>query len=293
MARVFLTGATGFLGLRVAAQLRERGHHVTALQRHADHDRDAVIGDLTNPAEWGSRLAGHDVIVHLAALTGKAPKLEYARVNVGGTRALIEAAHHAGVPRLLFCSSIAATFPNLGSYPYAESKVAAEALVRQSGLRTTIVRPTMIAGTGSPVVSKLAELAALPVIPLFGDGRVRVQPILVEDLAAFIVDCVEADRFDGEILELGGRDVLTIRQMLGRLHDQQRPAAGRFLSVPMGLVLPVVGLLESLAGPKVPMTVGQLSTFRFDGVARPNSLWNARRDRLASLDAVLALAPRS
>jgi hypothetical protein len=41
------------------------------------------------------------------------------------------------------------------------------------------------------------------------------------------------------------------------------------------------------------MTVGQLSTFRFDGVARPNSLWNARRDRLASLDAVLALAPRS
>lgn len=293
MARVFLTGATGFLGRRVAAQLRQHGHRVTALQRQASDAPDVIVGDLTTPAEWGSRLRGHDVIVHLAAVTGKAPKLEYARVNVGGTRALIEAAHHAGVPRLLFCSSIAATFPNLESYPYAESKVAAEALVRQSGLRTTILRPTIIAGAGSPVLAKLADLAALPVIPLFGDGRVRVQPILAEDLAAFIVDCIDTDRFDGEILELGGRDVLTIRQMLGRLHDQQRPPTGRFLSVPMGLVLPVVGLLESLAGQKVPMTVGQLSTFRFDGIARPNSLWTARRDQLASLDAVLALAPRS
>lgn len=293
MARVFLTGATGFLGRRVAARLRQRGHSVTALQRQASDAPDVIVGDLTTPVEWGARLAGHDVIVHLAAVTGKAPKLEYARVNVGGTRALIEAAHHAGVPRLLFCSSIAATFPNLESYPYAESKVAAEALVRQSGLRTTILRPTIIAGAGSPVLSKLADLAALPVIPLFGDGRVRVQPILAEDLAAFMVDCIETDRFDGEILELGGRDVLTIRQMLGRLHDQQRSATGRFLSVPMGLVLPVVGLLESLAGQNVPMTVGQLSTFRFDGTARPNSLWTARRDQLASLDAVLALAPRS
>lgn len=292
MARVFLTGAAGFLGRRVAAELRARGHHVTTLQRRANHDPDTVVGDLTTPADWGPHLAGHDVIVHLAAVTGKAPKLEYARVNVGGTRALIEAAHHAQVPRLLFCSSIAATFPNLESYPYAESKVAAEALVRQSGLRTTIVRPTIIAGPGSPVVSKFAELAALPVIPLFGDGTVRVQPILAEDLAAFIADCIDADRFDGEILELGGRDVLTIREMLGRLHDQQRPAAGRFLSVPMGLMLPALGLLESLAGPNVPMTVGQLSTFRFDGVARPNSLWDARRDQLASLDTVLALAPR-
>lgn len=293
MARVFLTGAAGFLGRQVAAQLRQRGHQVTSLHRRPSNDADAVVGDLTTPSEWGARLAGHDVIVHLAAVTGKAPKLEYARVNVGGTRALIEAAHHAGVPRLLFCSSIAATFPNAGTYPYAESKVAAEALVRQSGLRTTILRPTIIAGAGSPVLSKLAELAALPIIPLFGDGGVRVQPILAADLAAFIVDCIETDRFDGEILELGGRDVLTIRQMLGRLHDQQRSAAGRFLSVPMGLVLPAVGFLESLAGPRVPMTVGQLSTFRFDGVARPNSLWDARRDRLASLDTVLALTPRS
>ncbi len=200
---------------------------------------------------------------------------------------------HARVPRLLFCSTIAVTFPDIQHYPYAESKRAAEALVRQSGLRTMTIRPTMIAGPGSPVLSKLASLAALPLVPAFGGGRTKVQPILVDDLADLIVDIVEADRFDGEVLELGGRDVLTLREVLDHLHRPQRKTPARFLPVPMGMLLPPLRLLEPLFGPVLPMTIGQLATFRFDGVARPNSLWEARRDRLASLDRVLALTARA
>ena len=291
MAAVFLTGASGFLGRHVSARLRERGHVVTALTRRMNAaDPAGPAADLTRPASYEAALAGVDTVVHLAAVTGKAAPAEYARVNVDGTRGLADAARRAGVTRFLFCSSIAVAFPDTSHYPYAESKAAGERIVAASGLRFATIRPTIIGGPGSPVIAKLASLAALPIIPAFGGGTARVQPILVDDLASLMVDLVDADRFSGEVLELGGRDVLSLRDLLGRLHSARRQTPPRFLPVPMGLILAPLRLIEPLLGHSLPMTIGQLATFRFDGVARPNSLWEARRDQLATLDQILAPA---
>jgi hypothetical protein len=140
------------------------------------------------------------------------------------------------------------------------------------------------------VLSKLAALASLPLVPLFGDGHTRVQPILVDDLARLIVDIVETDQFAGDVLDCGGRDVVSMRELLDRLRRQQRGSACRFLPIPLALVLPPLRLLEALLGPALPMTVGQLATFRFDGLARPNPFCDARRESFASLDDVLAQA---
>ena len=293
MARVFLTGASGFLGRHLAPRLRASAHRVTSLQREPRGDRDTVHGDLAEPSSYASALAGTDVVAHLAAVTGEAPAAEYERVNVEGTRALLDAARRAGVSRFLFCSTIAVTFADTRHYAYAESKAIGEQLVQGSGMRTTTIRPTIIGGPGSAVLSRLASLATLPVIPLFGGGGTKVQPILVDDLADLVVDIVDADRFTGEILEFGGRDVLLLRDVLDRLHRQQRHTPSRFLPIPIGLLLPPLRLLEPLLGAALPMTIGQLATFRFDGVARPNPVWTARHDRLASLDRVLDQTSRA
>lgn len=290
MARIFLTGASGFLGRRTRQALLARGHDVVSLQRQAEDGFAVVVGDITVPSSFEDALSGSDVVVHLAALTGKAPDADYQRVNVDGTRAVIAAARRARVPRLLFCSTIAVAFADIRHYPYARSKVAGETLVRDSGLRTTTIRPTIIAGPGSPVMSKLAALSGLPLIPAFGGGHTRAQPILVDDLAELVADIVDADRFAGETLELGGRDVLTLRDLLARLRPQAAGTA-RFLSVPLWMLIAPLRIIEPILGHRLPMTIGQLATFRFDGVARPNSLLDARHDRLAPLDRLLEMAP--
>lgn len=283
MASVFVTGAAGFVGSVVCRRLEQAGHRVVGLQRQATGEPGRLQGDLLEPATYEGVLRGADALVHLAAVTGKAPPREYTRVNVEGTEALLAAAKRAGVPRVLFCSTVAVKFPDTRRYFYAQSKSEAEAVVAHSGLQSTVVRPTIVAGQGSPVVSKLASLAALPVVPAFGGAKARVQPILVDDLADFVTAIIEGDRFRGETLELGGPDVLTLRDLLDRLHRQIRGGPARFVPLPLETVVPLLRAAEPLLYAALPMTVGQLATFRFDGVAAPNDLWASRRSALATV----------
>jgi nucleoside-diphosphate-sugar epimerase len=286
MATVFLTGASGFVGVRLRAELERRGHRVTGLTR-GPVDPALVRGDLLSPGTYQAALAGTDVVVHLAAATGKLPPAEYHRVNVDGTRALLQASQRDGRPRFVFVSSIAAGFPATARYPYADSKREAEELVAHSALPYAIVRPTMVAGPGSPVLAGLARLAALPVIPAFAGARAQVQPILVDDLACLIADVVESGA-GSATYEFGGPETLSLRDLLGLLHRRLRRSSPRFVPIPVTVVIPILAVLERLALRAVPVTVGQLATFRFDGTATPNPLWEARRARLTGIEEMVA-----
>jgi nucleoside-diphosphate-sugar epimerase len=277
MARVFLTGAAGFLGTQVSERLRRLGHNVTQ-----------TPGDLLDARSYRNALRGADCVVHLAAATGRASAAEFARVNVDGTRTLVEESTRAGVSRFLYCSTIAVTFRDLRGYPYAQTKTDAEQVVAQSSLRTTIVRPTILGGAGSPVLEKLAALARLPIVPLFGGGRARVQPIHVVDAAAIIATVVDADHFEGPVVELGGPTTVTIRELIERLRRHQGAGPPRFVPVPLEPLLPAIALGERLLGQRWPLAVGQLATFRFDGVARPHPLVDAARGQMVSLDQMIA-----
>lgn len=294
--RLFLTGASGFLGRCLLSQLAAANFEaITCLSRSAPAaDSPAHVqwlrGSLADTAAYASALAASDCIIHLAAATGKLPPKEYFAVNGEGTRRLVEQCKLAGVRNLLFVSSIAAGFPDQARYYYAQSKLQAEEIVRSSGLRFCIARPTMIFGPGSPVLAGLARLAALPVVPVFGNGRTPVQPIAAKDLAELLVRIVDNDLFRGETFDLGGPDVITIEELLRKIRVQLRSAGGKTLHLPLGMLLPALTLLEILAYPLLPITVGQLATFRFDGTARPNALWTERRLHLQSLETMLAAA---
>jgi len=274
---LFITGATGFLGRRLLERVsREDFRTVHCLSRRymADGESDRasgkerfVPGDLMDPDAYRSVLRDADVVLHLAAVTGKAPREEYYRVNVEGTRRLVDACLAGGVRKFLHVSSIAATFPEDGYYHYGRSKREAESIVAASGLSYAIVRPTIVLGKGSPIWRNLALMGRRSPVFLPGGGTARIQPIHVDDLAASLLDIVRRDWFPGDIVELGGRDRLPIEEMIRKIHRAYRRKDPAILHVPLSLILPPLQIAERIGLANLPVNAGQFASFRYDGVA--------------------------
>ena len=237
-------------------------------------------GSLADIDRYQPELTASECVVHLAAATGKLKPADYFRINVVGTNNLIERAKQCGVKKILFVSSIVVRFPNKDHYYYAQSKEQAEQLVRESGLDYAIVRPTIVAGEGSGVLEGLAKIASLPIVPVFGDGTTRMQPIAVEDLADFLVVILEREMFSRGIFEFGGPEVLTIEELLKRLCRARFQREARVMHIPFGLAAPLLKMLERVAYSLLPVTLGQLAVFRCDGTAESNSLFEERRAAL-------------
>jgi NADH dehydrogenase len=284
VSRLFVTGGGGFVGSRLVPALHGHGYRVAALDRTGTlkrrlpdaRDLQFITGDLLDPASYAHALGCSDIVVHLAAATGRATRGEHLRVNASGTETLVNACRRAGVTRFLFVSSIAAAFPDRRGYHYAEAKVRAEAAVRSSGLAFCIIRPTMIFGPGSPVQAGLEGLALLPIVPVFGNGRTSVQPIHVDDVVRALLHVIESGRFTGETFELGGGETLAIESLLRRIGKARRGRSGRVVHLPLALTLPPLRLAEAVGMSGVlPVTAGQLSSFRFAGTAGANPLQEA------------------
>jgi nucleoside-diphosphate-sugar epimerase len=272
MSTIFVTGASGFVGRRVVSALVAAGYSVIALSRgtgpkSCEPGVKWLTGDVLDSDTYAAGLADCDTVVHLAAATGNASALEHSRVNLSGTERLVRAAREARIAQFLFVSSIAVTFPRIAGYPYAETKKAAEAVVRKSGLSHVILRPTIVLGQGSPVAGALQKLANLPVVVVPGSGRARVQPIDVDQLACLIAEIVSVKRFENQVIEAGGSRVLTIQDLMLSLRD---PGNGRpwVAHLPLFVMRIPLRIAEAVGlGSALPLTAGQLSSFEFDGVA--------------------------
>jgi nucleoside-diphosphate-sugar epimerase len=235
------------------------------------------------------RISGTEAVVHLAAITGKAHRDQYFHVNVEGTRALTEMSRRLGISKILHVSSIAARFPDKKYYYYAQSKEQAEDIVRTSGLHYTILRPTIVLGQGAQAWKGLSRLARFPVIPIFGDGRTMIQPIWVNDLADFIIDLLKGDRFQNETLEVGGPESISIEEFLVKASRLSRGSDARTFHLPLAPFRTVLSWLEPLLLPVLPLTAGQLASFRFDGRPQPQqALKSGLGTQLKTIDQMLS-----
>jgi NADH dehydrogenase len=295
MRRVFVTGGSGFIGSRLLRALVQHGYSVAALDRSGRIRERAglsppsrvVPGDLLEPETYRAALASADVVVHLAASTGRASSEEHQRTIALGTESLLRECGAAGVQRLLFVSSIATTFEDQSGYPYAQAKVRAERAVATSGVPHLILRPAMVLGPGSPILEALSTLATLPLIPVFGDGRTPVQPVFVDDVVAFILTVLEGDLFANQIVEIGGPETVPIEELLQVIRVARTGRRGPVCHIPLGWLLPALGAAEAVGmGRVLPMTRGQLATFRFPGTAAENPLVEALGRNLVGLQAM-------
>jgi NADH dehydrogenase len=260
---LLVTGAAGFLGSHVVRAALARGYRVRASIRpssdRAELDAlsnvEAVIGDVTDVASLARAVEGIGAAVHCAATTSEGrPDLARSRaVNVEGTRALVEAASRVGRPRWIQISSMSA-HPGSTSV-YGRTKFEADGVVRASALPWTILRPSIIFGPGDRgVIAKSVRLMRkLPIMPVVGDGRQLLRPILAAEVAAAALDCIERPQTVGKTYAIGGSEEVTFNEFLKRLGEAagaQRPA----IHLPIGLSMLIARALGAVSA-NPPLTV--------------------------------------
>jgi nucleoside-diphosphate-sugar epimerase len=288
---VFVTGGTGYIGARfLLSPAARRYGRIVCLSRvpaKGFSNVEYVRADLFDSSTYASALAGCDTVLHMAAVTGKSRPSEYFRVNGEGTKALLDQCVRAGGKRFIYVSSIAAKFRDQTRYYYAQSKVQAEKLVAASGLRYTIVRPTMVIGKGSPVLEGLIRLASAPVLPVFGNGRALVQPVSVNDLVACLDEILRSDAFENRTVEIGGPQVLSVEEFLVKIRRARGKAGGPVLHLPAKWIAAAVGVVEKALLPLLPFTAGQIASFVNDGAVSADA-WVAQwQTHMESVDRML------
>ena len=279
MSTILVTGASGFVGRHLLPSLLTAGHRVVAMVRTPtagemvvgalptapQADVEIRIGDVTRPETLAPAMAGVDAVVHLVAIprdfNGGA---DMRLVNTEGTRAVVAAMKDAGVRRLVHMGAMGVVDdPKLH---YASSKAKAEALVYDSALGWTILKPSLQFGEGDGFFNIIAGLVRISpgVIPVPGNGSSRFQPIHVDDVAAVVVRAIDDPTSIGGTFELGGPRYWTYREITREvLRAMEKRRA--IVPMPVALIRLVAGTAERV---HIPFAVAtdQLRQLKFDNI---------------------------
>jgi len=274
MTTVSVFGGTGFLGRRLVQRLASEGTTVRVAGRHADRarsalhaaglDRVSVFGaDVRDQATVAGALAGANAVVDAVSAYVETGGVTFEAVHEQGAKTLAREAAAAGVARFVLVSGIGAD-PESSS-PYIRARGRGERAVQQVIPGATIVRPSAMFGPGDALFGTLDHLARLlPVLPLIGGGRTRLQPVYVEDVAEAIARILADPETAGRTYELAGPTVYTLRELFVialRIIGKRR----LLVSVPFAAAEVQARLFELLPNP--PLTSGQVDLLKADNVA--------------------------
>ena len=255
---VLVTGATGFVGSHLAHNLAKRGHQVRALVRNKEKAKplkEAGIelrkGDIVCSSDVEAAAEGVQAIYHIAALyrSARHPDRIYRKINVEGTRNVLEAAGKYGVERLIHCSTIG-VHGDIKSIPadenapydpgdvYQRSKLEGEILVQKAidrGFPATIFRPVAVYGPGDLRLLKLFKNIYSGRFRMFGSGQSFYHLVYIDDLVEGIILCGERPEAVGRTYILAGPRYTTISELTNLVAEAvgSKKSAGRLLLTPL------------------------------------------------------------
>jgi uncharacterized protein YbjT (DUF2867 family) len=266
MSRMTVFGGTGFLGRRVVRHLRDAGDTVRIASRHPgpvdDNGVEQIVVDVHDRYSVEAAVAGADGVVNTVSLYVEHGRETFWSVHVEGAAQVARAARRAGVKRLVHLSGIGASARSTSRY--IRSRGQGEEAVQAAFPGAVIIRPAvMFAPDDNFLATILKLLRRLPVYPLFGDGRTRLQPVYVEDVAAAIAHVLGSET-PNPIYELAGPRVYSYRELLQTIAREAglRPV---LMQIPFAAWYALASLAEILPHP--PFTRNQIELMQVDTTA--------------------------
>jgi len=267
MNRVTVFGGTGFVGRRVVRQLSDSGATVRIASRHpapaAGDNVEQIVADAHDEHSVEAAVAGADGVVNAISLYVEHGTDTFHSVHVEAAARIARVARQAGVKRFVHLSGIGADVASPSSY--IRNRGEGEAAVLAAFPGAVVVRPAvMFAPDDAFLTTILRLLRTLPAYPLFGDGRTRLQPVYVGDVAAAIAQILRQTQRPYPTYELAGPRIYSYEELLRTI---ARTAGLRpvLMRTPFALWDAVAGLAEFL--PRPPLTRNQVELMQIDTTA--------------------------
>ena len=261
--KVFVTGASGFIGRALAERYRAEGHEVRGMDLAADPAAGVVAGDVARPGPWQDHAAGCELVIHTAAIVSfrtERPR-EVWEANVVGTRNALEAAERGGARRFVHFSSVTVfgfEFPDgvderhpvrPTGIPYPDTKIASEQVVLQAQLEgrveATIVRPGDVYGPRSRAWALLpATMIRDRRLVLPAGGRGIFSPVYVDNLVDGVVRAAATPGASGQVLTISDGVGVPNREFFAPYAEL---VGRRLLTLPAPLAAGMAGVVQQAA----------------------------------------------
>ncbi len=252
--RIFLTGATGFIGGHILQALLIHGHQVTCLVRPGSRSRLLVHPNVRQvesnwllPASWVGAVTGHTVVINSIGIIREQREAGFAAVHTAAPLALFATAAESGVSKIIQISALGADAQ--ATSRYHRSKYVTDRRLAEMIVPYLVLRPSIVYGPGDHSMRLFARLAALPITPVPGDGQYQLQPVHINDLVRAVMIAVERPKLQALTVDVVGAHALTFAAMLDTLARQQGKSRGaRILPIPWPLMRLVAAITDRLNG---------------------------------------------
>ncbi len=270
---VTVFGGSGFLGRNVVRALAKREYRIRVAVRRpelAGHLQPlgrvgqihAVQANLRYPASVEAAMRDSHVAINLVGILTESGAQTFDAVQTMGAETIARTAAATGA-RMVHVSAIGADENSPSAY--SRTKAAGEKAVLAAVPSATILRPSLLFGPEDQFTNRFAGLARIsPFLPLIGGGETRVQPAYVGDVAAAVADAVDGKTKPGAVYELGGPEVLTMREIMEiilAITERKR----MLISLPFGLARLQAFFLQFAPGP-LKLTPDQVAMLQSDNV---------------------------
>jgi len=270
---VTVFGGSGFLGRHVVRALAKRDYRIRVAVRRpelAGHLQPvgrvgqihAVQANLRYPASVAAAMRDSEVAINLVGILTESGRQTFDAVQGTGAETIAKAAAAVSA-RMVHVSAIGADAESASGY--ARAKAAGEQAVLAAVPGASILRPSVVFGPEDDFTNRFAGLAKVsPFLPLIGGGTTRLQPVYVGDVAQAVADAVEGKTKPGAIYELGGPEILTMREIMEFILEVTERKR-LLLPLPFGLAKLQASLLQFAPG-ALKLTPDQVELLQSDNV---------------------------
>ncbi|MCC7701834.1 SDR family oxidoreductase [Janthinobacterium sp. GW460P] len=269
MSNILVTGASGFVGTALCAELERRSITCTAAVRKASNPAQLAVGELSATTDWSQALAGCDAVIHLAARvhvmndTSDDPLTAFRAVNVAASVHLARQAAQHGVKRFVFVSSVKVNGEATGTRPftafdagapqdpYGQSKLEAELALKEvalaTGLELVIVRPPLVYGPGVRAnFMRLMQLAKIGLPLPLGAIHNQRSMVALDNLVDLLILCCRHPAAPGQTFMVSDDHDVSIGELLRMLASGMGKRTW-LMPVPAGLIQRCAALLGKKA----------------------------------------------